>query len=115
MKNILLITIILFSTNSFAKSTLEILCDYSFDDRIVNLMEERNPHCEANVIWGNKDVCFVGEAADLADYFNSGHFAKHTQGLKVADAYVSDTGTVVYEGFDQMNFFSKKSEISHCK
>ncbi len=78
-------------------------------------MEERNPHCEANVIWGNKDVCFMGDAQDLADYFNGGHFAKNSQSLRVADAYVSDTGTVIYEGTDAMSFFSKKSEITRCQ
>lgn len=115
MKTILLYTLILFSTKSFSQTNLEILCDYSFDDRIVNLMEEKNPHCEANVIWGNKDVCFVGAAEDLADYFNAGKFAKHNKGLRINDAYVTENGTVIYKGTDARNYYTKKSEISHCK
>ena len=115
MKNIFLCTLILLTTSTFAKSTLELLCYYKFDDRIVNLMEERNPHCEANVIYGNKEVCFEGSANDLAHFFNSGEFSNSSSGLSATNAHVTSSGSVVYEGTDARNFYSKKSEILPCK
>jgi hypothetical protein len=115
MKNIFLISIIILSSTTFSKSTLELLCYYRFDDRTVNLMEERNPHCEGNVVYGTKEVCFVGNPSDLADFFNSGDFSNASSGRKASNAQVTDAGSVVYVGTDATNFYSQKSEIFHCE
>lgn len=109
-----LLLFFLMTTSVFAqRDSLEVLCINFHGDQI-DMLKVRDAGCKADLVWGFDKVCFKGDAQDFADYLNE-DFSDDSPGLITADAEVSDSGSVVFTGVDQQNFYSKTSELHQCE
>lgn len=122
----LLLLLLLFSTNLLATETTEIYCKYKYSGgdivRLINIQpgtERMMPSCFSDLVWSSernqKDVCFTGDAQEVADMMNNEELDQTNWGYLFREAEV-ENDIVYYQSVDQKNFHVNYDRlITRCR
>lgn len=119
MKFLTLITLTLFINLNISAQELDpntqVLCTDQFSGNVYDLIREKNrPSCLADLIWGAKNICYIGQNKLIIDLINSKFFNRVSSGLLVNEASSVDASTIEFTGVDQQSFWMQKSRITRC-
>lgn len=97
-----------------ADGAFEVLCDYSFENRVIDLSVEQNYSCVSDLVHSSENVCFTGDIQKVLEFLNSGQLGSISSGLRVRDAKVEDD-ELIFTGVDAQVFYRRQSSLKRCQ
>jgi hypothetical protein len=114
MTKLIVSLLLLMNLNVTASDDVQLLCEDEYSEMVFDLVLEKTPGCMADLVWGKSNICFEGDAEDLAYMMNSGYFDNASSGYRIAKANVTRDG-VSYLGIDAQSFWQSRRLVKACE